>query len=783
MIGQPHYIAQEKMIGGKDRKEGMRMRYIIGQQSLEDVKMQQRICRSVGKHERHVLTLSTLMTIVMVVLLLLSIALVLVSVARADIVNRTFTREGGVVTYAGELRCGTDDGFEDEPNKIIVFEGEKIKFKNEMTGAQDIIITGPYDDDGDTKSGCKDYPPVTKNTSWDCSEDNYYFKVWEEVANPDIGGWFGADEHSFSLELEKKEKVRERENFNLTMKKNNKREGVMKLTIEDDSGYSIMNESGTDIYEILIEYKNDTEFSNFYQEPVGGTNFEDNKLVFNTSELDMKEGKYKIILEDYATEAEDDVKIEVEKRYLKVECDDVVKGKDIVIIIRSSFYEIEANVTVEDIYENKRPLTLDEEGKKKVKISTENENVDYGTYKVTVEVLGYDMKETKYVTIKREGSSLEVPDNATVGDIIPIKGSSDFGDLAVLVIDDVFKGKARISADKFEWDWDTRGELDGYREIEVFIVNESFSEELVSEQWQKNEGVDASATIFLLLPMFSMNVPEDIAEGDDVVISGTAIGADHVYVIVINYKGEVVFPPGENARATPVEEGTWEEKIRDLDTGRYVVISLDKGRDEETNAIENRVWAAGGGGKTMEQRVAILEAAITSAGSDDMFELAYFSVSTPQVSLDLPETAEVDDELRVTAETNIKDGEKAFLSLSFNTNIIKTTSTLIEDGSVDANINTSGLQPGRYNVAVYIRGRASDEKEVILVEKTEVEGEESIPQNESLAEPEAMAEVNESLGGGNKSQEEQEIPVNMWDVLIALAMATFVSVGLKRRCH
>ncbi|NMX22280.1 hypothetical protein C5S30_07690, partial [ANME-1 cluster archaeon GoMg4] len=675
----------------------------------------QRICRSLGKHEeKHVLTLSTLITIVIVALLLLSIALVLVSVARADIVGRTFTKDGGVVTYNNTLdfsMTGTKGGFTDEPNKILVFEGEKINFENATTGAEDIIVTGPYDYDGDTKSGCKDYPQVTKNTSWDCSEDNYYFKVCEVANLPDIciGGWFCADKQSFRLELEKKEKVRERENFNLTMKKNNRREGVMKLTIEDAEGYSIMNESGTDIYEILIEYKNDTKFSKFYQEQesVGGISFEDNKLVFNTSELDMKEGKYKIILEDHATEAEDDVTMNVEKIYLEVECDEVVMGRDIIITIKSSFYEEDVNITVEDIYENKPPLTLDEEGKKRVKIPTEN--VDYGTYMVTVEVCG--MKETKYVTLKREGSSLEVPDNATVGDIVHIGGSSDFGDLAVLVIDDVFKGDTRISDDKFEWDWDTSGELGGYREIEVFIVNESFSEELVSEEWQKNEGVDASATIFLLLPMFSMNVPEDIAEDDDVVISGTAIGADHIYIIVINYKGEVVFPPGENARTTPVEEGTWEEKIRDLDTGRYVVISMDKGRDEETYAMDNGVWAAGDESKTMEQRVAILEAAITSAGSDDMFELAYFSVSTPQVSLDLPETAEVDDELRVTAETNIKTGEKAFVSLSQNASVLKKTFTLVENGSVAASINTSGLLPGRYNIAVDVSGRAHDAKE------------------------------------------------------------------------
>jgi len=481
------------------------------------------------------------------------------------------------------------------------------------------------------------------------------------------------------------------------------------------------------------------------------------------------------------------VKIEVEKKYLDVECEDVVKGKDIIIKITSSFYEEKVNVTVGNFYIESL-LPLDEEGKKKVKISTENEDVDYGTHKVTVEVSG--MKETKYVTIKKEGSSLEVPDNATVGDIVHLTGSSDFGDYAVFVIDDVYKGDARISNDKFDWDWDTSGELDGYSGIEVFIVNESFSEELVSEEWQKNEGVDASATIFLFLPAFSMTVPKDIAEGDDAVISGTAIGADHVYIIAMNHKGEIVFPYSENpderkATTTPVEEGTWTEKISDLDTGRYVVIALDKGRDEKTDAInDDGKWIAGDESKTLEQRVAILEDTLNSAGSDDMFELAYFSVSAPQVSLDGPGTAEVDDKLQVTAETNIQDGEKAFLLLSFNLNIVKTTSTLVENGSVQASITTSGLQPGRYTVAVDISGRASDKKKVTLVDKMKLADEnETITQNESVTGSDVVIEANESVGEGNESQGEEEgkIPLNVCDVLIAVVVATIVSIVIRHR--
>lgn len=396
-----------------------------------------------------------------------------------------------------------------------------------------------------------------------------------------------------------------------------------------------------------------------------------------------------------------------------------------------------------------------------VTIPTEEE-VACGKHKVTVEVC--DDKVTKYVTVKEGEASLEeIPEEATVGDIISLKGTSDFGDFAVFVIEDMFKGEARISDDEFEWDWDTGGELDGYHGIDVFILSGHAPFSLgapVSEKWQRENGVDMSADIFLLLPAFNMTVSKKIAKGDDVVIRGTVIGADHVYVIVMNHKGEVKFPPGEIAKATAVEDEKWEENIGELDSGRYIVIALYEGRDGVTDAIKdlgkpNAMWAAGDESKTLEQRVAILMDALTSAGSDDLFERADFSVHAPKVILKEPKTVvEIGDEITVKVETNIKTGAKAFISLFQNSssNILKKTFALVKNGSVDASINTSGLQPGRYNVAVDISGRVSAEKEIILVEKKEVveEGKEEVAQNESVTEPalEAAKEANETVGEG-----------------------------------
>ena len=64
-----------------------------------------------------------------------------------------------------------------------------------------------------------------------------------------------------------------------------------------------------------------------------------------------------------------------------------------------------------------------------------------------------------------------------------------------------------------------------------------------------------------------------------------------------------------------------------------------------------------------------------------------------------------------------------------------------------------------------------------------------MPQNESVTEPEAVAGAKESVGEGdgeiNESQEggeqERKIPVNVCDLLIAIVMAIFISIVVKRR--
>ena len=471
-----------------------------------------------------------------------------------------------------------------------------------------------------------------------------------------------------------------------------------------------MNANGIDIYEVLVNYTQ-REFTSDPVDadgkPVYGIKHDaEGKLVFNTAQLDMRKGKYKIILEDYATEVGDDVTITVEKWYLEMECsDEVVKGwEDIVITIQSSFYDEEVIVTVG--YSYNKSLKLDEEGKKKIRIPTEN--VDYGRYKVTVKLSEFPAcAETRYVLIKKGKTSLEVPETATVGDIVHLKGTSNYGYLAVFVIDEVYKSDVAIIDDKFDWYWETSGEFEGGREIEVFILNDRPSEisigDYVSEDWQREEGVDAAATIFLFPPMLRMTVHKHIAAGDDVVISGKATGTDQVYIIAIDKEGDVVFPPDGIARATPVEESKWGENIGELDSGNYTVISLHKGKDGRTNAIENGKWAAGGENKTLEERVAILMDAIPSAGSDDLFVLCNFTVEPAYVSFNPIENVTIGEPLEITGKTNREPGTKIGIWTIKGPTMLPPVITEVEwlaadQGMFAATIDTYDAVPGIYTL-------------------------------------------------------------------------------------
>jgi hypothetical protein len=230
--------------------------------------------------------------------------------------------------------------------------------------------------------------------------------------------------------------------------------------------------------------------------------------------------------------------------------------------------------------------------------------------------------------------------------------------------------------------------------------------ENVSEDWQRKEGVDASASIFLFPPMLSMTLPKHIADSDVVVINGTATGTDHVYIIIINYKGEAIFPASENASVvtaarTPVEDGEWTEIIGELDIGDYAVIALCESRDGRTNLIENGKWVIGGENKTLDERGVILTEG--SAGSDDLFMLFNFTVEPAYVSFNQIENVIMGEPLAITGKTNRESGTEIAIWVIEGSTILSAVITMVEWPTVDhgvftATIETTGAVPGIYTL-------------------------------------------------------------------------------------
>jgi hypothetical protein len=721
------------------------------------------------------------------------VALVLIacaSVVTGSLIDRTFTATGGIITYEGLF--GEEPKQESATDILTVYSGEKVAFQQYANGSLPVVVTGPYTKSGEKYSGA----PFKKETLdsgavWDSEGKSRegYFNV--EDANGE-GGWFEMIEHSFTVELaEKRGLVQEGKSFQLRLRGNEKEAGVLKLRVNDDEGYSIATANGTDIYEILVTY-NATGFTGFSNVPVNGIRVtEEQELEFDTTTLTMDAEEYHIRLEDYATEAKSTEEIKVEERYLTVACpDEVVMGREIVIILTSSFYNGVATVTVGGAPDRSAMLNvrLDDEGKKKLKILTAG--LDYGKHRIAAEV--EELQATTYITITRAAVGVHVPEHAMVGDLVPIVGDATSGDYAVFVIDERYMGEARISDELFEWEWNTHGAPIGCQEIEVFILDEGTSFVIgddVPATWREENGVDAAVSIFLHNPAFSMHAPESLAEGDDLVVYGTAAGTDHVYLIMINSEGEVVFPPGGRARATPVDGGTWEEPLHELRSGHYHLLGLHRGKDGTTEAIKDGIWLVGGPGKTPTQRLAILEHELNAAGSDDLFAVAALAVSSPQVSLTVPAVIAREEALTVTAETNVRDGERAFISLCSGPEILSETATRVANGTVQACFNGSELQPAFYTLRIDIGGRASDVIEIQLEEKREnrenVSSVEEPPTPTQKLQPipeaaEAVVEDARTLEECAEEERALRVPESPWIAAIALFLA-FLCVRARKR--
>jgi hypothetical protein len=668
-------------------------------------------------------------------LFLVALLLILVSTVSASTINRTYTKTGGEVTCDNVSKNWMKDEVTAGNPIFVVYKGEKLRFRNstnEMTG---IRIDGKFTSTGVSSSNFKTY---FISEEWD-TEGKYegYYRFSDDANGngnyfedgKDNQGWLSLDTQTFRLDLYPTDRTYAEGSLNLTIESNNKEAGFMKFSIES-GGHSIRDVHGHDIYEIPIEYKEETRFYNITEDIQGINISVEGGIVLAMSDLDVVEGRYTIVLEDFATEVEKKINFEIEPREIEIDVDDeITKGETAEIIVESAFSYKKARLLIDSI--ESQSATLNEEGEKMFRWDTKAASLGKHEIRVQVDVdddggfEGYEDEEAScYVEVVEGEVTVTAPDEVVLGDHVVIAGTSTYGDYAVIVIDGNYVDKAMIYRNKFSYEYKTVGEIEGPKKVEVFIDAplEFGRGEGVSEDWKRENKVDADTEFTLIESReLTLSVQPRTAEGDDVWINGTAAGVENVYLVVLNYRGEVVFPYGLEAMATPVDnEGIWDEKLIKPDTGTYTAIVLHKGRDGITEAIdEDGKWVLGDDSKTLELRVAILEDKIKRAGSDDIFVKKGFRVVNPEVKLELEDVV-LGETLRIVARTNVQEGVIAWIRVGKEglNKERETKRAKVENGTIVAEFDTTALSVGSWEVSVDILDRCADTGIVNITAKT-----------------------------------------------------------------
>jgi hypothetical protein len=182
----------------------------------------------------------------------------------------------------------------------------------------------------------------------------------------------------------------------------------------------------------------------------------------------------------------------------------------------------------------------------------------------------------------------------------------------------------------------------------------------------------------------------------------------------------------------------------------------------------------GEGSKTLDLRIAIVEDAITRAGSDDIFVKKEFKVVNPEVELELADVV-FGENLRIVATTNVKEGVIAWISVGKEGSKDKEIRTVkVENGTIMAEFDTTILSVGRWNVSVNIPDRCSDEGVITIHEA-------SIPA--STATPIATVTPSPPLPSTSKAEEETGTSIPGFELISSLALLIAVAYVRRRKAR
>ena len=343
--------------------------------------------------------------------------------------------------------------------------------------------------------------------------------------------------------------------------------------------------------------------------------------------------------------------------------------------------------------------------------------------------------------------TIEVPRSVIIGETVTIKGTASAGTDVDIVIDDVLVyDDERLTDGEFEVDWDTSGKTVGSYTIEVYVDCDL---EDTEPGWRVDEPVgaildahpeidpDGSTTIRLVEPSVTAELPRtSVAQGDDLVIKGTAYGVDEVDILIVGPKGLTDTPVnlinGVIITTASVTDNEFEEDItipEDADAGVYYIAVLTPGRDG-SYGISKTYHPPGGyqdgellywlleiydeddnndleelEGKNADQLMDLVgDVTINQAGSDDLIAGPLtFRVASPYVEIEEPiAPVHVGEQLVINGTSNREDGVIVTVTVIAGPAYEKIQSETdeIQDGEWSVTLDTSDAEPGIYTVQV-----------------------------------------------------------------------------------
>jgi hypothetical protein len=280
-----------------------------------------------------------------------------------------------------------------------------------------------------------------------------------------------------------------------------------------------------------------------------------------------------------------------------------------------------------------------------------------------VEIVPYEaeLKVDKDPPVYHIGEKVEIDVSATAGESITLKIEDEVVDVG-------------LDVDGDEYTWSTENLAPDSYKISMWVL--PFSD-------PESDPPDESLTLVLLRGgLFAEPSAPFVALGDKFTIEGIVPGRDRVEIFTIapdggggrgldpedifEDSGDRLSAPGLTYETTGVDtDGEFEtEKItvsKDADTGTYLIVALNYGRDgiwgrsqsADLLAVLSNDYATPLGMKTTDQLLDILkDKTINEAGSDDLLGIATISVEEGLVTVDELEDVQLGGDLKVTGTTN-----------------------------------------------------------------------------------------------------------------------------------